>query len=80
MTRMIQVTTLSEFREPIQKLLIELDRLQIDGSHWEGRLASSALSTATAVSALSLLRDGPIIFTTQQRIKPATKEVDNFDV
>jgi len=41
----------------IDRLLTDLDQLKGSSSHWTGALSTSALSTATAVSALSLCRD-----------------------
>ncbi len=65
---------LSEQVESAVKLLThELHHSQKDSGFWEGELASSALSTATAVSSMSVLREGVVCFKTQQHIAPKLK-------
>lgn len=62
----------------IESLTLRLKELQTHDGHWTGELASSALSTATAVSALSIVRDGSIDHQTQRRLS-TNNRTDRFD-
>lgn len=54
---MTAIRTAERVQESIERLTLDLAQLKGSSSHWTGSLSTSALSTATAVSALSLCRD-----------------------
>jgi len=54
---MTAIRTAERVKKSIERLTLDLAQLKGSSSHWTGSLSTSALSTATAVSALSLCRD-----------------------
>ncbi len=59
--------------QALQKCVDDLLAERVDAGHWEGKLASSALSTATAISALSLYGQAG-----DQLGPPTRRRVDQF--
>ena len=54
---MTAIQPAKRIKESIERLTLDLAQLKGSSSHWAGSLSTSALSTATAVSALSICRD-----------------------
>lgn len=65
----LNLVTESALDEAIERLEDVLSESLIDSSHWEGYLSSSALSTATALSALSFSKEDEDV----QRLKVGLK-------